>query len=67
MFETFALGMAQIANPDLFRLERRKAQSAHAQVVQRSTPLVVPNLNHSLIVLRVAAWQALDQVKQHVE
>lgn len=62
MFETFALGMAQIANPQTFRPTRREGLPARVQMIE-AAPLKVRNLNQVLQQVSKAAWKALGQVK----
>jgi len=62
MFELFALGMAQIADPRLFQFERRK-NVPQAQVKLEVPVVRVPNLADHLNKIRQEAWKSVDKVR----
>jgi|GEM_PF-6765442 len=62
MFELFALGMAHIADPTIFRMDRRR-EAAHPQVVHNIVQTNVPNLQATLNKVRQEAWKALATAK----
>lgn len=62
MLEMLALGFAQLTDARVLNPERRR-ELPKIEFAMPAPVVQVNNLNHSLFVLRDAAWKALDQVK----